>query len=311
MYIEQARQAKTDFWRYIIGIIIIFAGLFIAQIPQVIAIFIKAGPDIIGMTQTEMMTVLDSNLNLFLMMLGFCGGLGALFFCVRVLHQQKITSLTTARHKIDWRRFFFGFMLIAVFVGGSTGIDYYLNPEHYTWNFELVPFLILSAIAIVMVPLQTSFEEYLFRGYLMQGIGLAAKNRWVPLVVTSVIFGCMHLANPEIDKLGYLILFDYIAFGFLFGIIALMDDGLELSLGFHAGNNLIIALLVTADWTAFQTHSVLKDVSEPSYTWTNMLTTIGLFAVVLFIMSKKYHWTGWKNKLFGKLDPAKETQDIE
>jgi hypothetical protein len=39
-----------------------------------------------------------------------------------------------------------------------------------------------------------------------------------------------------------------------------MDDGLELTLGFHAANNLIGALLL--DWTVFQTHSILKDV-EP------------------------------------------------
>ena len=30
-----------------------------------------------------------------------------------------------------------------------------------------------------------------------------------------------------------------------------MDEGMELALGFHAGNNLIIALMVTSDWTVF------------------------------------------------------------
>ena len=37
-----------------------------------------------------------------------------------------------------------------------------------------------------------------------------------------------------------------------------MDDGLELAIGFHAANNLIAALLVTADWTVFQTESILN-----------------------------------------------------
>ena len=37
-----------------------------------------------------------------------------------------------------------------------------------------------------------------------------------------------------------------------------MDEGLELALGFHAANNLIAVLLLTADWTAFQTHSILR-----------------------------------------------------
>jgi hypothetical protein len=41
-----------------------------------------------------------------------------------------------------------------------------------------------------------------------------------------------------------------------------MDEGMELALGFHAANNLV-GLLVTSDWSAFQTHSIFKDVSEP------------------------------------------------
>ena len=54
-------------------------------------------------------------------------------------------------------------------------IDYQSSPENYVFNFELKPFLILVAIAIILIPLQTSFEEYLFRGYLMQGIGVVSS----------------------------------------------------------------------------------------------------------------------------------------
>ena len=91
-----------------------------------------------------------------------------------------------------------------------------------------------------------------------------ARNKWVPLILTSSIFGLLHIANPEVDKIGNIILVYYIGTGFLLGIMTLMDEGLELSLGFHAANNLVGALLVTSDWSVFQTNAVLKDVSEPS-----------------------------------------------
>ncbi len=107
-------------------------------------------------------------------------------------------------------------------------------------------------------------EEYLFRGYLMQGFAKLTRNRWLPLILTSVIFGMLHVFNPEIDKLGMGLLFYYIGTGFFFGIMTLMDDGIELALGFHIANNLITALLVTADWTAFQTYSILNDIAEPT-----------------------------------------------
>ncbi len=61
-------------------------------------------------------------------------------------------------------------------------------------------------LVILLLPIQTSAEEYLFRGYLMQGIGIISGNRWLPLILTSLAFGLMHYANPEIAKFGNFLL---------------------------------------------------------------------------------------------------------
>ena len=147
-----------------------------------------------------------------------------------------------------------------------------------------------------MIPIQTSFEEYLFRGYLMQGLGFLSKTNWFPLLVTSVTFGLMHLANPEVTKLGNGIMVFYIGTGLLLGIITLMDEGLELSLGFHAANNLITALLVTTDWTAFQTYAIFKDFSTPNLGMELVLIAV-LYPLLLWVLAKKYQWKNWKEKL--------------
>ena len=82
----------------------------------------------------------------------------------------------------------------------------------------------------------------------MQGFGNLARNKWFPLVMTSLVFGLMHIFNPEVSKMGYIVLVYYIGTGLFLGLMTLMDEGLELALGFHAANNLIGALLVTTDW---------------------------------------------------------------
>jgi membrane protease YdiL (CAAX protease family) len=157
-------------------------------------------------------------------------------------------------------------------------------------------------IVVVLVPLQTSFEEYLFRGYLMQGIGVLCKNRWLPLIITSVTFGLLHIFNPEIEKLGYILLVHYIGTGFFLGIITLMDEGLELALGFHAANNLFTALLVTADWTAFQTNSILRDVSDPDVSNAEIFASVLIiYPILILIFAKVYKWTNWKEKLIGTI----------
>ena len=79
-----------------------------------------------------------------------------------------------------------------------------------------------------------------------------------------------------------------------------MDEGMELSLGFHAANNLVGALLVTADWSAFQTHSILKDISEPSAGFDVIAPVLIIYPIMLFIFAKKYNWTNWKKNLLAK-----------
>ena len=76
-----------------------------------------------------------------------------------------------------------------------------------------------------------------------------------------------------------------------------MDEGLELALGFHAANNLFTALLVSADWTALQTHSVLKDISpapESMPLEEVIVPVFVIFPILIMVFARKY---GWKPEL--------------
>ena len=307
MYIGQAHKFKHDSWRYWLGIVVIFIIWQLGSIPLAIAVFAKVfqdGGDLntLGEDPNVLMQILSPNLTLFLMLLAFAVGLGGIWLWVKKVHEQSFTALTTTRKKIDWSRFWYGFLLIGVTTTLLTLIEYVWHPESFEVQFNWGSFLILFIIAVLMVPLQTSFEEYFFRGYIMQGLGLMTKTRWVPLIFTSVVFGAMHAFNPEVDKMGSIIMIYYIGTGFFLGIITLMDRGLELALGFHAGNNLIGALLVTADWTAFQTESILKDVSDPSAGIDTVLPVFVIYPLFIWLMARKYRWSDWSERLFGSVE---------
>ena len=309
MYIAQAYKFKHDVWRYVVGTIIIFliGWQLVGTIPLTIVSFLEAGslPEFLSASESSFASLFPakSNLYLLLILLTFIGGFIALIFVIKYIHKQTLTQLTTSRKKIDWGRFFFGFGLIATLSIVTTVLDFYSNPENYVVQFELIPFLIMLVIVVTLIPIQTSFEEYFFRGYLMQGIGIAAKNKWVPLLITSVIFGGLHFFNPEVEKIGNIAMVYYIGTGFFLGIITLMDEGMEISLGFHAGTNLIIALLVTSDWTVFQTNSILLDLSDPGAGIEVVLPVFILYPILLAIMAWKYKWTHWREKLFGNVSP--------
>ncbi|WP_378174373.1 lysostaphin resistance A-like protein [Aquimarina sp. SS2-1] len=313
MYIEEALKIKNDWWRYLLGLVIVFIGWqVIGVIPLIGVAFSKSEnlQDFIEAGETSFMGLgINSNLFLALIIFSFAMGLVGLLFAARYINEQKITSLTTARNTIDWSRIRFSFFLVVGINSVLFLIVYFTEPEILVWNFKLIPFLILFLIAIFLLPLQTSFEEYLFRGYLMQGLGVLAKNRWLPLILTSVTFGLLHGLNPEVEKLGNIMMVFYIGTGFLLGIMTLMDDGMELALGFHAANNIIAAILVTTDWSAFQTEALFIDTSEPSAGIDVILPIAIQYPIILFILAKKYKWSGWKDKLFGKLAPEPSLEE--
>jgi membrane protease YdiL (CAAX protease family) len=295
-YIQQAFTGKLGMWKYLVVSIVFFGFMGL----NMLAIFLL---DLdVDQLMKDQIAQKGTNQVLIENLVPFAIGLGAVFFWVKYVHNQKIRSLTTSRKRVDWKRVFFAFSLWGVITTLFVLIDYNVAPEDYVLNFQLEPFLYLVLIGVLLIPLQTSFEEYFFRGYLMQGIGIAVKNRWFPLIVTSLVFGLLHIANPEVEKLGYGILVYYIGTGFFLGIITLMDEGLELALGFHAANNLITALLVTANWTAFQTDSILIDVSIPALGADVYLPVFVIFPILIVIFSKKYAWTNWKEKLTGKIE---------
>lgn len=299
MFLWDKSFRLKGFGYYILGSFLIIFFNSLAQIPMLyFASWDSITPESNPM---DVFNHLSKNFRFFLILLTFALTAPAIWFIVNKLHDLPIMSIITSRKKIDLGRVLYGFSTSAVVVLISVMITYFISPENYEFNFRLKEFLILAIIAIFLVPIQTSVEEVVFRGYLMQGFGHWLNSRFMALFLTSTVFGLLHLANPEISKIGNTFILIYIIGSFNLGIMTLMDDGLELALGFHAANNLFIALLVTANWTVFQTDSIFIDISEPKLGLIDFISPFIVYPVILIIFSKKYSWTNWKGKLFSKV----------
>ncbi len=296
-YIEQAYKGHTKFWMFIFTSAAI-SGVFIYNI---MAYFTTDPQDLEAVY--DLMASLHPLVNLSINLLPFVFLLGALFFLVRFLHERSLTSLTTSRKKIDWARFRFSFLLVTTISLVGFALSYFADPSQYILQFDWFKFSMLLLVSLALFPFQIGLEEYLFRGYLMQHIGIIASNKWFPLLFTSVFFGLAHSANPEVAELGMITMAFYIGTGLFLGICTLMDEGIELALGFHLGNNLLAALLVTADYSALKTDAVFKLAGESQT--TSLFDIIGplliYYPILLIVFSKKYGWTKWQNRLFGKV----------
>lgn len=302
-FIQQAYKGNNEWWAYVVTIIILFFGWqLISVIPLIGVAFYYAdnmGEFMNSANDNFTSLGINSNLYLFLILLTFLGGLISLFFGIKQIHKRNIVTLITSRNKVDWSRFGFAFLIWGAIGIVMISIGYFMSPEDYVWNFKPLPFFILVIISFLFLPIQTSMEELLFRGYLMQGFGTWFKKSFVALILTSVIFGLLHGLNPEVEKLGWISMVYYIGTGLVLGIFTLMDEGTELALGFHAANNIVAAVLVTANWTVFQTDALLVDMSEPSVGFEMFFPVLVLYPLVLVIFSNKYGWTNWQEKLMG------------
>ena len=301
-YLEQTTTENKRFVDYLKGSLIFIFFNFIGQIP--LSLYIISQSDLVGefTSHQDLFSKLPSNPTLFLILLPFAVVLPFIYLVVTRLHQRSFLSLITSRDRVDYRKTLFSFFLWGIVSALMVIFDYMMSPEDYVWNFKPLTFLILLLISVVMIPLQTSMEELIFRCYLMQGFGVLFKNRWMPLLITSILFGLLHIWNPEIDKLGIHLIWYYIGTGLFLGVITLMDEGIELALGFHAANNLVTALLVTASWTAFQTESLLIDNSEPSLGMELIFTLEVIYPLLALIFAKKYQWKNWTAQLTHKFE---------
>ena len=296
MFLNENQSTKNPFWMYLVGSFIIIVFSIIGQLPLS---YVISGQNLIEAGGDPMLALrnLNKNFQLFLLLIPSVIGFLGLILVVYKLHEKSLKSVSTSRKNFDWQRMFFAFFLWGLITILLVIGDYLFNPSDYHWNFKLLPFLILFIISITFIPIQASFEEYIFRGYLLHGFTSLFSKPWMSLVMTSLIFGCLHISNPEVEKIGYSILIYYIGTGFFLGILTIIDRGIELALGFHIANNLLISLLLTSSWTAFQTESIFLDISEPSIEFEIIFPLLVLYPIFLFIVSKKYNLSNWKNKL--------------
>ena len=100
-------------------------------------------------------------------------GVITLLICIRFIHQKKSVDILTGRNRFDIHRFLFGAGIWGIITLLSLLSQYLLSDKsELLFQFEPLPFIIMCVIVITLIPFQVAFEEFIFRGYLMQGFAL-------------------------------------------------------------------------------------------------------------------------------------------
>jgi membrane protease YdiL (CAAX protease family) len=294
-FLEHSFKQPNQFWMYLL----IFVGAFlggqiIGSIPFVCVILSKilasgaAIPDSnIIFNPAEL--GISKNVTFFLIMLAPLTTLICTILLIKVLHKSSFSETVNGTKKIRICRMLNGAAVWGILMAVYLVMDYLISPENYILQFDLAQFIPLFLISILLVPLQTTSEELLFRGYLAQGVAAWTKSRWLAFLIPGLVFGLIHAFNPEVKAFGFwLAMPQYIFFGLIFGLVAILDDGIELPIGMHAANNVFLSLFITHHASALQTDAVFEQVNINPGKEALMLLLIGIIAIAYFAW--KYKW---------------------
>jgi uncharacterized protein len=306
-HLEASYKGKNEWWRYVVMIVAVFvASNTVGSLPLLISYAVKSISDpntvanLAANPNNFARSGFSSNTLLVLMLCPFIAGLAAFFLLVRPLHKRSFTEVINGNRRIRWNRFFISmavwYLLSAVYFLVYLKVD----PENFSVANSGRIVVILALISFFLIPFQASLEEVLFRGYLMQGFAAILRNRWFPLLATSVLFGLLHGLNPEVKEYGFFTMMpQYIIFGLIFGIITIMDDGAEAAMGAHTANNTFLCITVTNKASALQTAALYEQTRI--YPWTEFIALLVTGVLFILILKVIFRWKSF-SVLAGRTD---------
>lgn len=291
-HLECSQGPKSSIWTYLFVIIVAYIiSSILGEIPLVITLlFDTSGLPFSDIWENPQNSNISSNMILALMLIPSLILIYTLGRLIKSGHGRTLTQTINGTRKIRWQRVRTGAITCFIVMTITLIIDYIIYPDNYIFQFDLSSFIPLFFIAFLMIPFQAASEELLFRGYLAQGIGILTNSRWLVLIIPSLLFGLAHYANPEVEKYGFAVMMSqYILSALIYGLISILDDGIELAIGMHAANNIFICLATTYESSVFQTMSVFKVINiDPSY--FDLITVILTEGILVFYFARKYKW---------------------
>jgi membrane protease YdiL (CAAX protease family) len=229
--LENVNLGKNSWWRFALSLLtILFFYFFGVFITGLVGVYLNN-----GIKPESISEFIEGNSNIFIstivINLEFIFGCIGLLLAVKFIHKRRLISLITTSSKINWKNILWGVIVYFVIYTIVEIVYSYYFGNSFQIVLQTDKFFPLAFISLLIVPLQTSFEELFHRGYFLQTLTYYLKYPFISLLITSFLFASIHIEHPE-----YYIY--YSLTGLLLGLIVIVSNSLELALGIHAVHNL-------------------------------------------------------------------------
>ena len=276
-YLDWALKGRSAWWLYLIGFIlfqiILTVGSTFFVILLVILVPALASGSVVG---SVAMTTL-----------GFLPAFLAIPFFTWLLHKRPWWSVALPQLKLDgWKLgigFLFGLLInLVVYIAGGLFAGSQISfvaPDLSTY----LPLLIVGA---VMIFIQVTAEELLYRGYTMQFMRRLTAKPVLIVGISGLAFAAIHIGNVVLNGMPWYGVLIYLFDGLVYGWLAWRSRSLWMPIGFHLANNFALVVLVNekANTDLLQGSPLIVVDKLPSFNF--MLIASGVvYLLVVFIIN--------------------------
>lgn len=237
-YIAPAR-ARSEYWRLAVGILLIilfyFGGITVLAgigrmfFPEIFQQMQAVGT--LGASRGAMIAVLVTFFAMFL----------APWLVVVLLHKRGLGTLfgplDNARRDFEITVLVF---LVIIILSSLLTLGLPIREQQY----PLGQWLLILPIALVLVLVQVTAEELVFRGYLQQQLGALSDSRLVWWLLPSALFGVLHFDPETFGSNAWLVVAQITLIGLLAADLTYRTGALWAAIGLHFANNAIVMLFL-------------------------------------------------------------------
>lgn len=160
-------------------------------------------------------------------------GLSA-FILLRFLDKRKFVSIGLMLNPQAWKELGWGLLIGFLMLSTAVGLMWSLGYEEIKISPNGAGYLFMGFLGNILLYIAVGFnEEILFRGYVFQAF-IEGTNKWIPLIILSVLFGFAHFFNPNFSWFGFV---NIVLAGVLLSLAYIQTKSLWLPIGIHIAWN--------------------------------------------------------------------------
>ena len=270
-----AARGKNDWWRYLLSPVL---ACFLTGLGMVIPVTVLVLMHLLPPDESKLMYHQQSVSPFYLGIGASFGALAAgLAAAAAMIHRKRPADIIGLW---SWRLFAKG---ACVWIGVQCVlvlIDFLIVPSGFSVSLSrATPVLAETAFAGILI--QIFAEEFIFRGYVSQGLLLAFNRPWAAAIASGLLFGSRPIPNGGAQAINATI------FGIVCAVIAIRTGGIALTCGLHLANNYFGAVVVVSGSDVFRGSPGLVSQTTPQLIWWDLFLAIAALLGMLWLVLRR------------------------